>query len=137
MKVVSLACLVAGAVVLSAGATQARPPAGTSAPAAKASHTNYFQSPTGNIRCRRWVYRRLMTCMTRNNGRLVGVSLYGRSYVRYDGYRYYFPRGPVVRYGRYWRRGGFSCLSRFTGMTCQSLPTGRGFTINRTSFEIW
>ena len=124
-------------LLLSLGAAQARVSAGPDSKQAPSQlSTIYFASPTGNIRCRRWRSRPLLTCMTRNNGVLVGVTLYGRAFVRRDGYRYFHPRGPVVFYGERWRRGAFSCLSRFTGMTCQSLYTGRGFFINRSGFRL-
>jgi PASTA domain len=38
---------------------------------------------------------------------------------------------PVVSYGSTWSRGGFTCRSASTGMTCFVNSTGHGFTIDR------
>jgi hypothetical protein len=37
---------------------------------------------------------------------------------------------PVLAYGTTWRRGGFVCVSRFTGLTCTA-PSGHGFFLSR------
>jgi hypothetical protein len=39
-------------------------------------------------------------------------------------------RAPVLRYGQTWRRDGFTCVSRSTGLTCTNL-SGRGFFLSR------
>jgi len=44
--------------------------------------------------------------------------------------------GPVLAYGRSWRRGSLSCLSRFAGLTCQSL-VGHGFFLSRASWRVY
>ena len=94
--------------------------------------SNWFQSPTRNIKCRYYPSRQYVVCRTSNNGVLAGVTLYGQSYRRYDGYRFYFPGGPILSYGQAWTVAGrFRCISRYNGMTCRSLQTGRGFFINR------
>ncbi len=137
MRAALAGCAAAAVVVVTLGSAQARAPAGFGAPPpSQYLSTRYFVSPTGNIRCRTWISRPLLTCTTRNNGVLVGVTRFGRAFARRDGFRYYHPRGPVLFYGERWRRGGFSCLSRFQGMTCQSLATGRGFFINRSGWRL-
>jgi Family of unknown function (DUF6636) len=42
----------------------------------------------------------------------------------------YNQRAPIVAYGRKWRRGGFVCYSRRTGLRCQN-RTGHGFVLAR------
>lgn len=36
----------------------------------------------------------------------------------------------VLRYGQTWRRGGFTCISRITGLRCRN-ASGRGFFLSR------
>lgn len=100
--------------------------------------SNWFHSPTGNIRCRYYPRGGYVACKTLNNQRLAGVTLFGRSYRRADGYNFSFPAGPTLGYGQNWIvRGRFRCDSRFKGMTCRSLVTGRGFFINRSGSRIF
>lgn len=40
------------------------------------------------------------------------------------------PRARVLAYGRTWRRGGFTCSSRTTGLTCRN-RSGHGFLLSR------
>jgi hypothetical protein len=40
------------------------------------------------------------------------------------------PRARVLAYGKTWRRGGFTCSSRTTGLTCRNL-SGHGFLLSR------
>jgi hypothetical protein len=40
------------------------------------------------------------------------------------------PNGRVLGYGQTWRRGGFSCVSRSTGLTCTNLSR-HGFFLSR------
>jgi hypothetical protein len=37
---------------------------------------------------------------------------------------------PILGYGRTWRRGGFACASRRTGVTCRN-RAGHGFVLAR------
>jgi hypothetical protein len=39
-------------------------------------------------------------------------------------------------YGRTWRQGGFTCLSRITGVTCRN-RAGHGLFISRQSWRAW
>jgi hypothetical protein len=107
------------------------------APSTTAWNSNWFQSPTGNIRCRYFVSSRLLACTTLNNGRMLGVTLTGTPFARRS-FGYSFPGGPVLSYGDWWSvRGKFRCDSRSTGMTCKSLQTRFGFFINRTSYRFF
>lgn len=40
------------------------------------------------------------------------------------------PRARVVAYGRTWKRGGFTCVSHRTGLTCHN-RSGHGFVLSR------
>jgi hypothetical protein len=40
------------------------------------------------------------------------------------------PKMPILRYGRTWRRGAFTCTSRRTGVTCRN-RAGHGFVLAR------
>ncbi len=44
------------------------------------------------------------------------------------------PRAPILAYGRTWVRGGFSCTSRTTGLTCRN-PGNHGFFLSRESWR--
>ena len=95
---------------------------------------DYFQSPTGNIRC---VYENQVGvgCETLNNGRGVVLRSFGGT--RLINGRELFTRASSRRiaYGRSWRVSSFRCLSLATGMRCSSSVTGRGFSINRDSIS--
>jgi hypothetical protein len=44
------------------------------------------------------------------------------------------PRFPVLAYGRTWRRGAFTCVSRRTGLECRNRQ-GRGFVLAREGWR--
>lgn len=44
------------------------------------------------------------------------------------------PHYPVLAYGQTWRRGGFTCASAVTGVTCHN-RAGHGFFISRQSWR--
>jgi hypothetical protein len=46
------------------------------------------------------------------------------------------PSYVVLPYGRRWRREGFTCLSRQSGVTCEN-ATGHGLLLSRTSWRAW
>jgi hypothetical protein len=46
------------------------------------------------------------------------------------------PRLPVLPYGRHWQRGGLTCLSEQTGVTCRN-PRGHGFTLARAKQSVF
>ncbi len=47
-----------------------------------------------------------------------------------------FGNYPVLAYGRTWRRGGFTCLSRTTGLRCTNL-SGHGFFLAREGYRLF
>jgi hypothetical protein len=48
-----------------------------------------------------------------------------------------YSRGaPILRYGRSWRRGPFTCTSRRTGVTCRS-TAGHGFFLARNRWRTY
>jgi hypothetical protein len=95
-----------------------------------AAYPETFQSPSGNIRCGYWPQMGV-GCYTRNNGRMAFLESFGEAYVtRSSGG---LPGGPVIRYGRTWRRSTFRCHSSTAGMDCWSTYTGNGFFINRST----
>ena len=103
---------------------------GSSSPSSssQAWSSNWFQSPSGNIRCR--YFGDSIACTTLSNGRVAVATLSGSAYWGY--YNYSFPGGPVLYYGQYYNvPGRFRCLSRSDGMYCLSLYSGHGFGIAR------
>ena len=98
--------------------------------------SNWFQSPSGNIRCRYFPTDGIVACKTVNNGRTAVVPLRGEAYVLARLTDYSFPRGPVLTYGDYWSVSGrFRCDSYSYGMKCRSLRTGHGFVVSRSGFR--
>ncbi len=47
------------------------------------------------------------------------------------------PHAPILAYGRTLTRGGLSCSSATTGMTCRSTRTGHGFFISRQGYRLF
>ncbi|MDP8911577.1 MAG: hypothetical protein M3M94_05875 [Actinomycetota bacterium] len=45
-------------------------------------------------------------------------------------------RLPVLRYGRTWSRGGFTCRSRRAGVRCTN-RSGRGFLLARERWRLF
>jgi len=100
--------------------------------------SNYFHSPSGNIRCREFINRDLMACLTLNDHFAVIVPLFGRARKERHVAAYQFPRGPALAYGERWRDSGrFRCTSRTSGMSCSSLQTGHGFFIERYTYSLY
>lgn len=98
--------------------------------------SNWFKSPTGNIRCRYFPSDAVLACKTLNNGRAAIVPLTGDAYVLVRLTDYTFPAGPTLAYGTYWSASGrFRCDSSTLGMKCRSLRSGHGFAINRSGFK--
>ena len=110
--------------------------AALSAEPALAFRSNWFQSPSGNIRCRYFDEGDVMACKTLNNGRVAVVPLRGYAHVLARVTDFTFPRGPVLDYGTYWSLSSrFRCDSYSYGMRCKSLRSGRGFVVNRSGFK--
>jgi Family of unknown function (DUF6636) len=125
--------------------------AGLAALAAPAWAADVFvtiKTPTGNISC---AYSRLtgqpavLRCDIRSGlvprpPRPKGCALdwaygyemrtTGRAHTFCAGDTVLDARARVVGYGRSWTRGGFTCVSRRTGLTCRN-RSGHGFVLSR------
>jgi hypothetical protein len=109
--------------------------AGSAGPAL-AFQSNWFQSPSGNIRCRYFAEGGVMACKTLNSGRVAVVPARGKAYVIARLTDFTFPRGPVLDYGAHWALSGrFRCDSYSYGMRCKSLRSGHGFVASRSGFK--
>lgn len=106
---------------------------------ASAQAASEFRSPTGNLMCG-WtaageVLRvQTLICATRNDSFAVMLPGNARARGGYTSVR--LPSNPrsVLRYGRTWRHGVFTCsMHRMRGVTCFN-RAGRGFTLNRENF---
>jgi hypothetical protein len=69
-------------------------------------------------------------------GRAVGMAPTGRAsrYCITD--TVMDPRAAVLAYGRTWSRGGFTCVSRMTGLTCTN-RSGHGFFLSRERSRLY
>jgi hypothetical protein len=125
------------AAVLLCGTASARTVSDT-ATVAPSWESDYFQSPTGNIRCRYfYAANPLMACVTLNDTAMVGVRACCRpGFRRWGTGNHGFPPGPTLQYGQTWRsRGEFKCKSYFDRMECWSVQSGHGFWINRAAWS--
>jgi hypothetical protein len=105
-----------------------------------------FQTPSRNIGCRydagalrcdilsglRPEPRR--SCELDWTGLSLGTT--GRGRPTCAGDTAYSVGAPVLRYGRAWRRGGLTCLSRRTGLRCTS-RAGHGFVLSRQGWRVY
>jgi hypothetical protein len=92
-----------------------------------------FQSPSGNIRC--MIAKPFGTptaaCVTMSPKRAGDVPDGEKARVGRSSRVGFIRQGFKLDYGRSVRRFGFRCTSRFRGVTCSDLGSGRGFTICR------
>ena len=105
-----------------------------------------FRMPSGNIACD--VYGNFLRCDILSGLRPepraackldwtgLTVTVTGRAWPTCAGDTVFDPRAPVLRYDRSWRRGGFSCRSRRTGLRCTN-RRGRGFFLARERWQIF
>ena len=129
----------------STGTTTSTTPTTSEAPT-NFVHQSAFHSPTGNIGCvvasgvarcdvkqRTWSPPpRPPSCPSEvdfGQGLEVGKSGPGRFVCAGD--TALDPTAPVLPYGTASEVGGFSCVSRSTGMTCTNRTSGHGFFISR------
>lgn len=63
-------------------------------------------------------------------GGSVNMRRSGRSHVGCVSDSVHTPNARVLRYGTTWRRGGFTCTSRSTGLTCRN-ARGHGWFLSR------
>jgi hypothetical protein len=102
-----------------------------------------FQTPTGNIHCTS--YDSELRCdITENTAKLppkpkncpldwgnaFAMSLTGRSNRICHGDTIYNSEHPVLQYGQTWRRNGFVCTSKQTGLTCTN-RNKKGWELSR------
>jgi hypothetical protein len=66
----------------------------------------------------------------------VGMNTRGRAAVLCISDTVFDKRSPTLRYGQTWRRGGFTCTSRSTGLTCRN-PSGHGWVLSRQRSRIF
>ena len=116
------------------------------APAPNAGSIASFRTPSRNIACA--LYANVLRCDVLSGLRppprarceldWTGVSLgiRGRARPTCAGDTVYDRRAPVLRYGESWRRRGFSCASRRTGLRCAN-AAGRGFELARERWRVF
>ena len=64
------------------------------------------------------------------------MSVRGRAGPTCAGDTVYDRRAPILAYGNAWTRGGISCTSRTTGLTCRNVD-GHGFFLSRQSWRVF
>ena len=100
------------------------------------SSQDFFQSPTGNIRCE-YLNHEGIACMTQNNGLGVLLRSFDTSYYLNDPYQFNPPAGRTLPYGQTWSNSSFRCTSSTNGIECWSTLTGHGYFISRDSRNIY
>ncbi len=103
-----------------------------------------LRSPTGNISChleedsvscslveRDFSEAGLEDC---ENGPF-SITVAGEDAERACGSSFLSDSAPTLEYDRSAKRGDVACTSRFDGMTCWNVMTGKGFTVNKVSYE--
>ena len=108
-----------------------------------------FKTPSGNIGCgydsappylRCDIWSGLKPTPPRPSGCdldwgfSLNIGRSGRARVTCAGDTVLDQRARVLAYGSTWRRGGFSCVSRTSGLTCRN-PAGHGFFLSRQSWR--
>ena len=114
------------------------------ATSAAAQQPSGFKSPTGNIHCQSFESEVRCDIAQLSSpippkprdceldwGRAFAVAANSRSGARIcHGDTAMDDSLPVLAYGGVWRRGGLTCTSEQTGVTCSN-PQGHGFSISR------
>jgi len=118
-----------------------------------------FRSPSGNIKCLyvpgrpgilRCEIRQADYAKTLQNRCMAGPSVdwhgwelspTGKALVTCSGGILYNPGSQkptyvTLPYGKSWRQGAFTCISRITGVTCRN-RAGHGLFISRQSWRAW
>ena len=109
-----------------------------------AEEMSELRSPTGNISChleedsvscslveRDFSEAGLEDC---ENGPF-SITVAGEDAERACGSSFLSDSAPTLEYDRSAQRGDVACTSRFDGMTCWNVMTGKGFTVNKVSYE--
>lgn len=112
---------------------------------------NAFRSPSGNIGCilsggvarcdiakRDWTAPRPADCPPQvDAGQGLEVGRSGAAAVVCAGDTALDPGAEVLPYGRAARTGGFTCLSRPAGISCQADASGRGFFVSTQRYRLF
>jgi hypothetical protein len=108
-----------------------------------------FKTPSGNIGCLYESSPAYLRCDIRSGlvprpsrprschldwGDSVSLGRRGRTKVVCHGDTVLLPSAPVLRYGRTWTRGLFTCTSRRAGLTCEN-AADHGFFLSRQSWR--
>lgn len=120
-----------------------------------AAEDEYFQIPSGNIHCRANSSDNSFECeMQTNNAKLppkpkdcdldwgnrFRMPATGKASRSCHGDTLGLdPKNPVLGYNKTWRRNGFTCISKQTGLTCKNRD-GRGWTLSKNKqqlFWVW
>ena len=126
-------------------------PASSSARQASVRILPGFRSPSGNIKC--FVVRSLYCEIDKANYRQrlqasCGLDWHGFELNAVSRAKSYCtsnaaynmgterPNNAKLAYGKSFRHGVFTCLSRITGVTCRN-RTGHGLFISRQAYRIW
>ncbi|MFI8776313.1 hypothetical protein ACIGH6_04395 [Brachybacterium paraconglomeratum] len=109
-----------------------------------AEEMSELRSPTGNISChleedsvscslaeRDFSEAGLEDC---ENGPF-SITVAGEDAERACGSSFLSDSAPTLEYDRSAQRGDVACTSRFDGMTCWNVMTGKGFTVNKVSYQ--
>lgn len=116
-----------------------------------------FRSPTGNIRCLYVAPPSMMLCTIDRSAYAkklqdqcmapggAGLDWHGFTLgatkkaapvcsggILYNG----TPSYVTLRYGKTWRHGSFTCVSRRSGVTCRS-RAGHGLFVSREAYRLW
>jgi hypothetical protein len=123
---------------------------------APASVVQLFRTPSGNIGCAfsaglPGAEKPTLRCDIRSRlrpeprapkscpldyGDAIEVSQLGHPTLVCHGDTAIDPRAPVLAYGHSWRRGGISCTSRPTGLTCSN-RSRHGFFLSRQKWQLF
>jgi hypothetical protein len=113
-----------------------------------AAASGFFQTPSRNIGCAYDSSPAFLRCDIRSGLKptpkrrcdldWTGLELKptGRAYPSCAGDTALLPSARVLAYGKTWRRGGFVCVSRRTGLRCAN-RSGHGFTLARQRWRIF
>jgi S1-C subfamily serine protease len=100
------------------------------------SGQDFFQSPSGNIRCE-YLNQQGVACMTQDDGLGVFLRSFDTSYYLDQPYEFNPPAGRTLAYGATWSNSSFRCRSSTDGIECWSTLTGHGFFISRGTRHIY
>lgn len=103
-----------------------------------------LRSPTGNISCHLEEDSVSCSLVERDFSEAgledcekgpFSITVAGEDAERACGSSFLSDSAPTLEYDRSAQRGDVACTSRFDGMTCWNVMTGKGFTVNKVSYE--